>query len=449
MKPTDTMRRLNILLTPERRDEVLEELQVSSSPGFDFFFLVVLSCIIATLGLITNSAAVIIGAMLVAPLMSPILGMSLASVAGERRMFQHAVLALVEGILLATLLSALVAWLASSLPFGILQELPGEVLNRTRPNPFDLGIALAGGAAAAYALAQPRISAALPGVAIATALMPPLCTVGIGLALANPGVIFGALLLFVTNLAAISFAGIMTFALLGFRPLHPANTWHRIPRSAFVSALLVLLTTIPLITLTLQFVHDAQRLQQVRTVVAEETAKLAQAEVVDVAINGDANVLNLRITLRAVQAPTYAQVIRLQEALATRLGQAVSIKLTIVPAIHLDPLVPPTPTPTRTPAPTLQYTATPSPTVTASPTATLTSTPTATPGTGYIISTGGRSLGLRVEPAGVVIGYIPEGALVQILPERAVLDNVEWIKVRDLLGRSGWIPAIYIAVIQP
>ena len=88
-------------LAPDRQTEVLRELNQASSPGLDFFLLVVLSCSIATFGLITNSAAVIIGAMLVAPLMSPILGLPLASVAGERRMFQRAVLALVEGALLA------------------------------------------------------------------------------------------------------------------------------------------------------------------------------------------------------------------------------------------------------------------------------------------------------------------------------------------------------------
>ena len=150
-------------LTAERRQEVLEELEQSASPGFDYFLLVVLSCSIATFGLITDSAAVIIGAMLVAPLMSPILGLSLASIAGERGMFQRAVVALIEGVLLAMALSAFLGWMARSLPFDLLLNLPGEVLARTRPSPFDLGIALAGGAAAAYALAQPRLSASNDG----------------------------------------------------------------------------------------------------------------------------------------------------------------------------------------------------------------------------------------------------------------------------------------------
>ncbi len=96
----------------ERKQDVLEELSQASSPGFDYFLLVLLSCSIATFGLITDSAAVIIGAMLVAPLMSPILGLSLASVAGEQRMFRNAIIALVEGSFLAVALSALLGLIA-------------------------------------------------------------------------------------------------------------------------------------------------------------------------------------------------------------------------------------------------------------------------------------------------------------------------------------------------
>lgn len=198
-------------LDAQRREEVLAELAQASSPGFDFFLLVVLSCAIATFGLTTNSPAVIIGAMLVAPLMSPILGLSVASVVGERYVFRRALTALAEGMVLAIGLSVLIELFLQTLPFGIItiDDLPNEILARTKPTPIDLGIALAGGAAAAYALAQPKISAALPGVAIATALMPPLCTVGIGIALDRQDVIFGALLLYLTNFTAISFAGIV------------------------------------------------------------------------------------------------------------------------------------------------------------------------------------------------------------------------------------------------
>jgi uncharacterized hydrophobic protein (TIGR00271 family) len=374
-------------LPTERRKEVLVELEQASSPGFDYFLLVVLSCSIATLGLLTDSAAVIIGAMLVAPLMSPILGLSLASIAGKQLMFRNAVIALVEGVLSAIALSALIGWVAQVLPFDILLELPQEVMARTRPTPFDLGIALAGGAAAAYALAQPRLSAALPGVAIATALMPPVCTVGIGISLGNSSIATGAGLLFFTNLAAISFAGILVFALLGFRPGYRGNTRNHIKRSLAISASLVLLTAIPLVILTLRIVDQSHQLQEVRQVVVTELTAFPDAQLVDINLDNSDSTLTLRVTVRTSRQPSYQQVVELQKVIAARLQRTIAVQLIVIPTTKLDPMVPPTLTPTSTttltptPGPSLTPTHTSTPTITATftPAATHTATPTLTP----------------------------------------------------------------------
>jgi uncharacterized hydrophobic protein (TIGR00271 family) len=449
-------------LTDQRRAEVLDELEQSSSPGFDFFLLVVLSCSIATFGLITDSVAVIIGAMLVAPLMSPILGLSLASVAGRQRMFRRAIVALLEGVLLAIILSAILSWFARALPFDFLIDLPQEVVSRTKPTPFDLGIALAGGAAAAYALAQPRLSAALPGVAIATALMPPLCTIGIGLALNNPQVSLGALLLFFTNLSAISFAGILVFAALGFRPVHLENTWHHIPRSLFISAVLVLVTALPLVILTLRLVNQSHFLQEVRGVVSEELSALPDAQLVDVAIDQSDSVLGLHVTVRTSRQPNYTEVVSLQKAIASRLQRTITLQLIVVPTTKLDPLVPPTltPTPTPGPSPVPTKTATPRPTVTptftptytatntSTPTNTPTPTPTYTPTPvlAYVTNTYGAGMYLRESPEGKIIALLPEGTPLQILYQRQMVNGHEWIEVRDVLSRIGWIQAIYLSV---
>jgi uncharacterized hydrophobic protein (TIGR00271 family) len=453
-------------LSLARRHEVLVELEQASSPGFDYFLMIVLSCSIATFGLLSDSAAVIIGAMLVAPLMSPLLGLSLASVAGRERMFENAVISLLEGIAFSVLLSLILGLIAKILPFTILTVLPNEIMARTKPTPFDLGIALAGGAAAAYALAQPRLSAALPGVAIATALMPPICTVGIGIAVGNSSVTLGASLLFLTNLAAISFAGILVFAALGFRPMRRDNTVHRIPRSLFYSALLVLLTAIPLIILTIKVVTATQLLQEVRTAVISELSRFPDAQLVDVTTDTTDSTLHLQVTIRSSIQPEYSTVIDLQKAIAARLQRTIALQLTIVPVTRLDPLIPPTFTPTFTPGPSLTPSSTPSPTFTVVPTLTpsLTSTPTntstltpsytptltptPTPVLAYIANTGGLGVYLRQTPAGKIIGALPEGSAVQILYQRETVNNIEWIEIRDLFARQGWVPAVFL-VIKP
>jgi len=408
------------------------------------------------------AVAVIIGAMLVAPLMSPILGLSLATVAGEQNMFRRAFVALTEGVLLAIILSAILGWIAHALPFDFLVELPGEIIARTRPTPFDLGIALAGGAAAAYALAQPRLSAALPGVAIATALMPPLCTVGIGLSLSNPQVALGALLLFFTNLSAISFAGILVFALLGFRPVHLENSWHHIPRSLFISASLVLITAVPLILLALRLVNQAHFLQDIRNTVSAELSILPDSQLVDVKIDTSDSILGLLVTVRTSQQPTYSQVVALQKAIANRLQRTITLQLIVVPTTKLDPLVPPTFTPTSTPGPSPIPTSTPTPrptstptftptytvtstfTPTDTPTPTLTYTPT--PVLAYIVNTYGSGMYLRTSPDGKIIALLPEGTPLQVMYQRQVVNGREWIEVRDVLNRVGWIPSAYLSI---
>jgi uncharacterized hydrophobic protein (TIGR00271 family) len=467
------MARIRSLFQPlslDRRREVLVELEQAASPGFDYFLMTILSCSIATFGLLTNSAAVIIGAMLVAPLMSPLLGLSLASVAGRQRIFRNALIALIEGVVLSVVLSAVLSLIARILPFTILIELPAEILARTKPTPFDLGIAIAGGAAAAYALAQPRLSAALPGVAIATALMPPLCTVGIGIAVGNSSVALGASLLFITNLVAISFAGILVFAALGFRPVHLNNTWHHIPISLFFSTILVLLTAIPLIILTVNLVRQAQLSQEVRAAVLAELSSLPDSQLVDVTIDTSDATLHLQVTVRTSFQPDYPQVVGLQKAIAARLQRAIALQLIVIPTTKLDPLLPPTLTPTftptltPTPGPSLTSTntQTPRPTVTLTPTMTQTSTPTLTPTEtptttptftstpilAYIANTGGLGIYMRQTPGGVIIGVLPEGSAVQILYQRELLNGTEWIEIRDLFGRIGWIPIEFL-VIRP
>jgi uncharacterized hydrophobic protein (TIGR00271 family) len=439
-------------ISHDRRQEVLDELHQSSTPGFDYFLLVLLSCSIATFGLITNSAAVIIGAMLVAPLMSPILGLSLASVAGEQRLFRNAVIALVEGSILAVVLSGLLGLIANLLPFDVFTVLPTEILARTHPSPFDLGIGLAGGAAAAYALAQPRLSAALPGVAIATALMPPLCTVGIGIALGDVGVAFGAVLLFLTNLAAISFAGIMIFVALGFRPRQLENTWHHIPRSLFISAGLTLLITIPLIFLTIQVVQQARFDQEVRLAISAELSNLPDSQLVSMNMDTTDSTLQLLVTIRTSTQPNFDQVIALQSAVAARLQRTLALQLIVVPTTKLDPLVPPTLTPTwvitpsstKTPSPTYSLTATIQNTPTVTPTPSTTFTPT--PILAYIANTGGRGVYVFDAPVGKVIGSIPEGSSINILYRREVINGQAWLEIRLLDDTVGWVPATYVII---
>lgn len=447
-------------LPPEDCNAVIAEVTPAASPGFDYFLLVVLSCSIATLGLITDSPAVIIGAMLVAPLMSPIIGIGLASLTGNTRLLRNAASALLRGALLAVALAALMTLLNNLLPFFSIQELPREVMARTRPSPIDLVIAFAGGVAAAYAMTQPNISAALPGVAIATALMPPLCTVGIGLALQRWDVAGGALLLFITNAVTIAFASVLVFFLRGFSSnLRLKNG--SLPRSLVLSAALTGLLLIPLTFFSVKFFREASANRLIQSVVMREVENLSGAELVELEVNRNGTKLDMLLTVRTGSSLRYEQVVALQKAIVEGLHQPVSLKVSQVIAENLDPLIPPTPTFTFTPGPSPTATYTPTatatslPTATALPTHTLTPLPsgtptaTATPAEGLVVRVGLPEMRIVQFPGGPSIGPLLPGQKLTRLYGRETFNGLTWVEVRDAEGRIGWIPEIYLRLILP
>ncbi len=446
----------------KQRGKVIVQLREGSHPDFDYFLMIVLSSVIATLGLLIDSGATVIGAMLVAPLMTPILGVGLASLTGDQSLIKNAGSALLRGSLTSIVIAAVLTLINRPLPFVLLQELPHEVLTRTHPTPIDLFIALAGGAAAAFAWALPQVSPSLPGVAIATALMPPLCVVGIGLALGEWRVAGGALLLFFTNAVAIAFASMLVFYALGFAPqnLLNAHTVRDLPRSLRLSAALAALLFVPLAFLGARFVGQASESRLINQVVQEEVRRMGgELSGLEAQTNGD--VLHLTLTIRTLRPLHYEDSVILQERIATRLQRRVSIVVNQVLAAQLDPLNPPTltPTPTATLTPTPGPSATPTPTPTATPTATATPTttptltpspsptPTSTPAAARVSNTNWRGVHLRQTPGGPIIATLPEGTILTAFDEIAIQGGLVWLKVRDPEGRIGWIPQMYALVI--
>ncbi|MBN1304882.1 MAG: TIGR00341 family protein [Anaerolineales bacterium] len=430
----------------EQRAEVHVQVREDSLPDFDYFLMVLLSSTIATLGLLTNSAAVIIGAMLVAPLMSPIIGLGLSSITGDTKLLRNASIGLIRGALLAVLISIIFTWGNNHLPFITMQELPAEVLARTRPSPIDLTIALAGGIAAAFALAQPGLSAALPGVAIATALMPPLCTVGVGIAMGRWDVAGGAFLLFITNTVAIASASMLVFFALGFSPKRKQD--ERVPRTLIASILITAAMLVPLTWLSVRFVQQATENRLINTVVSEEVGALG-AELTDLNIVKGDESLQMTVTVRTARQLAYHDVVSLQEKIAYRLQESVSIILNQVVAAQLDPLIPPTFTPTPTPV-TKTPTVTPTATATNTPLPTPTRVPptaTPTPSTARVSNTLGRATYMVQTPGGVSIGRIKEGQHLTVLYGYEIYEGLVWLEVIDQDGRIGWVPQIYLSVV--
>ena len=202
---------------PIAASELNQTFLQASLPTLNFYLLLALAGAIATFGLLTNSAATIIGAMIIAPLMNPIASLAYALVVLSPRLLERAIFTLITGIILVIFIAYLTTELLGLATVG------SEILGRTTPNSLDLGVALAAGAAAAFANTRRSIASALPGVAISVALVPPLSVVGIGLCLGSLGneiaasrgietsIAAGSFILFITNLAGIVFSGSLVF----------------------------------------------------------------------------------------------------------------------------------------------------------------------------------------------------------------------------------------------
>jgi uncharacterized hydrophobic protein (TIGR00271 family) len=358
-----------------QQTEVYKAIRDGAQPKVDFFVMMGLSSAIATFGLLQNSAAVIIGAMLVAPLMAAIFGLSLGIVRGDSRLLRRAASATLRGMVLAIGVAVLLTLMIPD------RQLSDEILLRTHPNLLDLGVALASGAAGAYALCRKDVSTALPGVAIAAALVPPLATIGIGLARWDGDVAGGALLLFTTNLVAISGTGGMVFLWLGFRPLPGKETRRRVFQGGVVGTVLLLVAvTIPLGLLTAQSWRDAALSRRIETALHEGLDNMeyvawdGQWEMEEL----DDGTIQLEVLVRSSRTVRHGEVVDLQEQVAGHIQRPIELRLSLILTTQLDPLQPPTPTPTPLPGATATYTPSPTPTPTPTSTATPTATPTST-----------------------------------------------------------------------
>lgn len=246
-----------------------------------FAMLIIFASVIASGGLISDSVAAIVGAMIIAPLMTPIMGLVVALIIGSGSRALRCLVIVVAGVVLALL----IGWLfATLMPFGWNPTTSEQIVSRTSPMLLDLVIALASGGAGAYALSRTDVADALPGVAIAISLVPPLNTAGILLANGDNDLAKGALLLFVTNFAAILLAGTITFALTGLAE-GVGRTWAELRLTGLAIILFVVIIAIPLRANSAALWNDVHREDAAREIVGAWLAP-TQWELYDVRVNG-------------------------------------------------------------------------------------------------------------------------------------------------------------------
>lgn len=268
-------------VSDERRGTVLEDIDQGSTPSAIYYMMLGISGLIAGFGLVANSTAVVIGAMLVSPLMSPIFGTSLGLVRGDVNLLRRALVAEFGGVGLIIA----VCFLLGLMPFAL--EITPEMLARTRPTLIDLFVAALAGLAGCIAMVDARIGAALPGVAIATALTPPLATSGLSLAFGSYEGAWGAFLLFFANFLAILAVSSATFIVSGFVTREEIGTGRDVVRRFWVAALGLLVVTGLLTHYLLGMIQHYRTNQTIDTVLAQELASEPDTTVQEFAYDRD------------------------------------------------------------------------------------------------------------------------------------------------------------------
>ena len=317
---SDSSRMLKRLHRSHMRDAALDEVFIVLSVG---------ASLIATLGLLANSTAVVIGAMVVAPWIMPLRAAAFAILLGEVQLLGRSLRTLMVGVVSTTLLSLVLGSLADLPRFGT------EVLTRTTPNLLDLGIALVAGGLATYAKLRSDAVSSLAGTAIAVALVPPVCVMGLLLSQQQWTDAAGAGLLFATNLLGILTGGLVLMA-------WKDPEFRQVFRRSHLSAASFTLTGLLLLPLGSSFFNllDRARKDNTRDMLQEtiesfltrETLTFGDRESVDVervdiAWNQDPPIIRVVVRVSDPALPSFKQVSAVQEAINRR--QDINFRLVV------------------------------------------------------------------------------------------------------------------------
>ncbi len=292
-----------------------------------FWVLLVLSVAIATLGIMADSTAVVIGAMLVAPLMTPIMGVSVAIVNGWPRRVSLSFATIAGGVAVSIGVAwILAAWVPQLVPIAA----NSQIQSRISPTMVDLLIAIAAGAAGAYATIDKRVSSSITGVAIAVALVPPLGVVGIMLKAGEYGDAGGAFLLFLTNLVAIILTASVVFVVGGLVPIDQFRSNRTKTRTTVATvALAALVITVPLFFTSEGIIASASRQSSAQEITEDW---LSESE----GISLDLVVVNIdEITITMSGEGDLPSVAELEASLEEALGADIFLDVEFFPSVRI------------------------------------------------------------------------------------------------------------------
>jgi uncharacterized hydrophobic protein (TIGR00271 family) len=326
---------MGTVTVPDQQNKraVREHIREGASFSWAYLLMNMLAATIACYGLFANSPAVVIGAMIVAMLLGPITGIGLALVDSDMALLRQGLTTLLGGVAGVMITASILGTIHRDIP------ITNEIMARTSPNLIDLMVALAGGAAGAYATVSPRLSIAFVGVAIATALVPPLSSACILLARGETTLALGAFLLAFTNMVAIQFASSTVLWLTGFR---------RVTRTAGLGIVEFLkdnsISIVVLVALGVMLGTNLQRViarqlfeSTTRSILAQEIGTSAGSYLAEVRFETVSGATLVRAVVRGPNPPSAAQVGALEDKLPPPPdGTALELRVRFVQTLSMN-----------------------------------------------------------------------------------------------------------------
>jgi uncharacterized hydrophobic protein (TIGR00271 family) len=313
-------------ISEKRQGKVYDEIRENAKGDFDFFVLSIFSAIIITLGLVVDSSAVVIGGMLLAPLVWPILALSLAIVKGRSKLLWTSVYTLLKSALVIFLVAMAIGFISPD------YALKGsEFLARTSPTIFELFIAMAAGFVGAFVIAYPKIGAAIAGVVIAAALVPPLSVMGLSVAHGNLNTAGGSFILYLSNLIAVTFSASILFLVAKFKGPSTEEGQEKRKSNIRWALIFLIVLAIPLLLITNQAVKEKKQQNIVRQVIS---AKLPGAVITNVDIEDKGEILTAYVTIQYSKSLSEDQVSDLTNVISEKMEKPAVSRITVVPIIR-------------------------------------------------------------------------------------------------------------------
>lgn len=319
-----------VKLEKNQRQGVMDKLIADTQPNIGFIGLAAISSLIATFALLIEDIPVLVGAMLIAPFLTPTLLIGMGIIRGELNLLKKGLITLLAGIVIGIIFSVIITLISP------IKEIGDEIMTRSSPTLIQLFIAVLAGGAAAFSYSYRKIRAVLAGAFIALALVPPISIIGIGIATWNLEILGGASLLLTANVIGLTIASVAVFFLLGFRPRNTMENLRGVKLGIIWLAVLFFLIALPLGYIMQNIIDKVQIEDASRKVISRQLNKYPDSEVTNISSQEKNGKVKISFTIQSGYQIDNSLIAGIRNSLEDELNKEVEVDAKLIPTFRID-----------------------------------------------------------------------------------------------------------------